>query len=62
MAFTTNTINRSADRLSTRLGEAIDQIHDHRLSVRGGGELRFCESEVRINPNARPVKIPGSWA
>lgn len=56
MAFTTNS-NANTGHDTTRLGEAIEQIHDHRLTSTQEGDFQFCPSGVRINPAIRNPRI-----
>jgi len=59
MAFTlnNNSSNGNTDRPLTRLGEVLDQIHDHRMSSPLEDDFRFCPSGVRINPAVRNPRI-----
>ena len=54
MAFTpNNSSNGNTERPVTRLGEVLEQIHDHRMISPPEGDFRFCQSGIRINPALR---------
>ncbi|MBN8867316.1 MAG: hypothetical protein J0H98_07165 [Solirubrobacterales bacterium] len=55
MALTTSSSDRNTDRPVTKLGEAIDQIHDHRMAGNEEGTFQFCASTVEINPHINTV-------
>lgn len=57
MALTTDSTTRNTDRPITQLGEAIEQIADHRIAHTGIDEIRFCEAsrDLAVSDSPRPA-------